>query len=289
MKAILVLFMMSAFAATTDFAAAVTGRERVSMSAKMMNAPRTVAEKNQMSANTTLSPQVAVVSKSSIKAGDLNADLAINPEPMISGNKVDLREKEKMACINNNIGVGNTFVWASRYSNTNDYATMVEDVEVPENNTCFVKIELKSNDSKIAVGDIKAKYYEMGKNIACGAWVDEDMLRTRILDAKKSARTWATVGGAVGGAAVGVGAMELFGNRLIGGDVMGQKQFEEGSVQQVRAQLNALKKENDEEYKKFIDGLGALKKECQKDIWKKGVEKPKACDDYEKFFELAQM
>jgi hypothetical protein len=43
------------------------------------------------------------------------------------------------------------------------------------------------------------------------------------LDAKKTKRTWGTVAGAVGGAAVGVGAMELFGNKLIGGAVQGQK------------------------------------------------------------------
>lgn len=135
----------------------------------------------------------------------------------------DMREKEREACIRNNIGVGNTFVWASRYSDINNYATMVEDTENPENNTCFVLVGLKSADSRIDLSDILGKYFEMGRTITCGSWVDESLIEKRILDAKKKARTWATVGGAVGGAALGVGSMELFGNKLIGGAVQGQK------------------------------------------------------------------
>ena len=137
--------------------------------------------------------------------------------------EIDMREKERAACINNNIGIGNTFVWASRYSDINNYATMVEDVEQPENNTCFVLVDLKSADSRIDLSDIKGKYFEMGRNITCGSWVDESDIEKRILDAKKKNRTLATIGGAVGGAALGVGSMELFGNRLIGGALMGQK------------------------------------------------------------------
>ena len=78
------------------------------------------------------------------------AALAVTPEVMQPADKgADLREKERNACMSNNIGVGNTFVWASRYSNANDYSTMIEDVNFPENNTCFVKVELKSNDERI--------------------------------------------------------------------------------------------------------------------------------------------
>lgn len=137
--------------------------------------------------------------------------------------EIDMREKERAACINNNIGIGNTFVWASRYSDINNYATMVEDVEQPENNTCFVLVDLKSADSRIDLSGFKGKYFEMGRDITCGSWVDENDIEKRILDAKKKNRTLATIGGAVGGAALGVGSMELFGNRLIGGAVMGQK------------------------------------------------------------------
>lgn len=268
-----------------DFAGAATpatGRGRASMSNQMMAAPRTVASKNQISAASTFAPDTAVQSKSSLKADDLNANIAIVPDEMVAGKK-DMREKEKKACLGNNIGIGNTFVWASRYSNTGNYATMVEDVEEPENNTCFVKVELKSTDNRISVADVPAKYYEMGQNITCGDWADYDKLKQRILDAKKKGRTWATIGGAAGGAAIGVGAMEAFGNRLIGGKVMGQKQFEEGSVQQVRAQLNALKKDNPTEYKRFEDELKKLKAECEKDIWT-GKEKPDSCTTYEAYF-----
>ena len=248
--------------------------------------------KNQISAAATLAPDVAIVQKSSVKVdGDVtdivSADLAINPEQMISAQKKDMREKEKHACIANNIGVGNTFVWASRYSNLNNYASMVEDVELPENNTCFVKVELKSNDSKIGVSDVPAKYYEWGQNITCGAWADYDVLKKRILDAKKSTRTWATVAGAVGGAAVGVGAMELFGNKMIGGSVQGQKALEGDEL--LRSQLAVLKKDNESEYKKFVGYLKVLKTECNLEhiLNLDDPDLKSKCDEFKGIFDLA--
>ena len=251
-----------------------------------------VASKNQISATATLTPDTAVVQKSSTKVDNnvndnINADLAVNPEEMISAQKKDMRDKEKGACIANNIGVGNTFVWAARYSNINNYSTMVEDIENPENNTCFVKVELKSNDSKIGVSDVPSKYFEWGQNIACGSWADYDVLKKRILDAKKSARTWATVGGAVGGAAVGVGAMELFGNKMIGGSVQGQKALE--GDQLLRSQLGVLKRDNESDYKKFISNLKVLKTECAKDHVANAddVELKSMCDEFKGLFDLA--
>ena len=210
-----------------------------------------VAAPQQISAGTAGAGTPMLESKSSLKVDDntadsVTADLAIVPEEMIAAEKKDLREKERNACISNNIGVGNTFVWASRFSNVNNYSSMIEDVESPENNVCFVKVEMKSTDSKISVADIPAKYFEMGRTITCGSWADEETLRKRILDAKKSARTWGTVAGAVGGAAVGVGAMELFGNKLIGGSVEGQKSLKGDEL--LRSQLAVLQKDNPSEY-----------------------------------------
>ena len=130
------------------------GAARPSMSEKMMAAPRAgVASKNQISAAATLTADEAVVSKASLKAGDVNANLEINPDEMLSVKK-NMREKERLACISNNIGISNTFVWASRYSDSSSYVSMVEDVEEPENNTCFVKTALKSNDPKINVSNV---------------------------------------------------------------------------------------------------------------------------------------
>ena len=78
-----------------DFAGAATpatGRGRASMSNQMMAAPRTVASKNQISAASTFAPDTAVQSKSSLKADDLNANIAIVPDEMVAGKK-DMREK----------------------------------------------------------------------------------------------------------------------------------------------------------------------------------------------------
>jgi len=208
--------------------------------------------------------------KSSVRYEDNTATIPQEPE-------IDRREKEKAACIQNNIGVGNTFVWASRYSNTNDYSTMIEDLEQPENNTCFVKVGLKSTDERINLGDIRDQYFEMGRDITCGAWVDEGKLEQRILDAKKKARTWATVGGAVGGAALGVGSMELFGNRLIGGAVEGQKALEDDEL--LRSQLLVLKKDKSAQYDEIIKHLKSLQKECASDVWA-DAEKPEICGEH---------
>ena len=198
-----------------------------------------------------------------------------------------MREKERNACMSNNVGMGNTFVWASRYSNLNNYSTMIEDVEEPENNVCFVKVDIKSNDSKIDVSDIPSKYFEMGRSITCGTWANEETLRQRILDAKKTARVWGTVGGVVGGAGIGVGAMELFGNKAIGGKVMGQKALE--GEQLLRSQLAVLKNENASEYNRFVSQLKTLKAECSKEIWvgTTDVEVKDICDRYKGIFDLA--
>ena len=177
----------------------------------------------------------------------------------------DNRAKERLACVSNNIGVGNTFVWASRNSNTSNYASMVEDTENPENNVCFVLVGMRSDDSRINVSDIQPRYFELGQNITCGSWIDDAKMQARILDAKKTARTLGTIGGAVGGAGVGVGAMELFGNKLIGGAVMGQQQYEKNTTGWFVAKANELKQTNKkDDYNKFVEYVENLRTECRK-------------------------
>lgn len=259
------------------FAVTSSNRGRRAMADQMAPAPRATASTNQISAMAASSVSVSnapvTTDKSSVRV-DSEIEIA-------EKEKVDMREKERAACMNNNIGIGNTFVWASRYSNVNNYASMVEDVENPENNTCFVKVEIKSDDSKISVSDIPSQYFEMGRDITCGSWADEGKLKQRILDAKKSARTWGTVGGAVGGAGVGVGVMELFGNKLIGGKVEGQKNKNLNENQVLRSQLLAEGKDS-QEYKDIVHYAEILKEECEREIWN-ATDKPKECNeiDYE--------
>lgn len=246
------------------------------------SAPRATASTNQISAMANAAGNLSSMSSIRVPVGIDNSAGNNNDTDQEKPSEPDTDdaseyEKQKLACLSNNIGLGNTFVWASRYSNTNDYSSMVEDVKNPENNVCFVLVGVKSNDAKINVSDVPEKYFQMGQNITCGSWADEGTLRQRILDAKKSARTWATVGGAVGGAGVGVGVMELFGNRLIGGAVMGQKQADLSSDEQLLMQLRALKNQNVNEFNQFINALETLKEEC--DNWK-GDNKPSECNSY---------
>ncbi|MBO7053551.1 MAG: hypothetical protein J6W27_03915 [Alphaproteobacteria bacterium] len=186
------------------------------------------------------------------------------PPPPAPEPQVDMREAERNACINNNIGMGNTFVWASKYSNTSNYANMVEDVTNPQNNVCFVKVDIKSNDeSRISASGLESKYFVWGENIECGSWVDKNVVEKRILDAKKSNRVTGIVLSSVGGAAVGVGAMELFGNKLIGGKVQGQKALSEQEL--YRSQLLVMKEKNPSQYNRYVENLKTIKQACAAD------------------------
>lgn len=205
---------------------------------------------------------------SASSAVPMNPDVSgVNPIPQsesVMPVPKDMREKERTACMNNNIGIGNTFVWASKYSNTSNYATMVEDTDNPENNVCFVKVDMKSDDSRISVTDVPSKYFEWGKTITCGSWANKDEMQARILDAKKSGRVWGTVGGAVGGAALGVGAMELFGNKLLAKNsnlskLEGQAALKDEDL--LYSQIKSLG-ESSPEYIEITGKLKDLKQKC---------------------------
>lgn len=184
------------------------------------------------------------------------------PPPPAPEPQVDMREAERNACINNNIGMGNTFVWASKYSNTSNYANMIEDVANPQNNVCFVKVDIKSNDeSRVSASGLESKYFVWGENIECGSWVDKNVVEKRILDAKKGNRVTGIVLSSVGGAAVGVGAMELFGNKLIGGSVEGQKALEGADL--LKSQMLVLKEKDVRRYNAILADAKSLKEKCK--------------------------
>lgn len=161
---------------------------------------------------------------------------------------------DKNGCIGNNFGSSNVYVWASTYSDGSDYSRMVEDTNNQSNNTCWVRVDMDSDNPKIRVSDIPSRWFRVGQQVTCGSWADKSVLQKRVLDARKSARTWATVGGAVGGAGLGVGVMELFGNKLIGGAVEGQKALDEAEL--LYSQMS------DAERQEYADANKQLKELC---------------------------
>lgn len=226
------------------FGANAASNARPAMSGKMvMSAPRYTASVNQLNGMGGIT---------NVKENVIEPVQPVEPE-------IDRREAERDACINNNIGIGNTFVWASRYSDTSNYAGMVEDVEHPENNVCFVRVDLKSDDSsRVSVNDVPAKYFMWGENIECGSWANAGEIEQRILDARKGARVGGIVAASVGGAGIGVGAMELFGNKLIGGKVQGQKADEQTVY---ASYLKELENSNYEEYRKVVEAFDVVSKQ----------------------------
>ncbi len=256
MKTLISLFAISII--TVPALAAPAGRGRPSMASQMIvSAPRATASVNQISGGTVDKSSVRVDANSTVGT---DTTTPTEPQEPVKPN----RDKERAACLNNNIGVGNTFVWASRFSNVASYHSMIEDIEEPENNTCFVRVDMRSNDSRINVNDIPFKYFEMGTPVTCGSWANEETMRQRILDAKKTARVWGVIGASVGGAGLGVGIMELFGNKLIGGAVEGQKREDISQSQLLRSQLLTLKDKDPNSYKNFMDKIAELVRECDK-------------------------
>lgn len=266
MRKILSFMGLMAMSASAAVAAPTTARP--SMVSQYMG-PRQIA-----SAPAPVSAPAAI--SSTPRMPDVTAPVVEPPLP-----EPDNHERERIACINNNIGVGNTFVWASRFSDVGNYAGMIEDIENPENNVCWVRVELKSDDVKINVADVAPVYREFGQTIKCGSWADANKIKQRILDAKKNARTWGTVAGAVGGAGVGVGVMELFGNRAIGGAVQGQKAL--GDEELFRSQMLALKNDKDPRYAQLKSAFAQLDKDCNDTIWSNpdAGEKPEDCSQYQ--------
>lgn len=205
------------------FGANAAQNGRPAMAKNIISAPRYTASVNQVSGQMNIKGS-AKTEVPTVEPEEQAKEPEETEEEKAEKEAVDMREAERNACINNNVGVGNTFVWASKYSDTSNYAAMVEDAEHPENNVCFVRVELNStNESRIKVSDIAPQYFMWGEPIKCGSWVSKKEMEKRILNARKGERIGGIIATTVGGAGLGVGAMELFGNKLIGGKVEGQK------------------------------------------------------------------
>lgn len=253
-------FVLFAFGAN----AASTGRLAVNTN-RVISAPRYTASVKQIGSSVKSGSQGEVITPVSetVEEVPVKEEDVISQEP-----EIDMREAERNACISNNIGIGNTFVWASRYSNTSNYATMVEDTIHPENNVCFVKVELdSSNDSRIQVYDIEPQYFMWNENITCGSWVDKKEMEKRILEARKGERIGGIVASTVGGLGLGVGAMELFGNKLIGGKVEGQKSASLSKQELYKSQLLALKSKNSVLFDEYVENLKLLSDACDNNLW----------------------
>lgn len=68
--------------------------------------------------------------------------------------------------------------------------------------------------------------------------------------------------------------MELFGNKLIGGSVQGQKALKDNEL--LYSQLAVLKKDEPAKYQQIMAQLRSLKKECESTVWQ-GAEQPEEC------------
>jgi hypothetical protein len=107
---------------------------------------------------------------------------------------------------------------------------------------------------------MKEKYFIIGNKITCGSWLDESEIEKQILAAKKKARVGGTVASVFGGMAIGVGAMEAFGNKMIGGKVQGQKALQGDEL--LKSQILS-QKDGEAEWKKYETAKTELNKLCK--------------------------
>ncbi|MDR2685668.1 MAG: hypothetical protein LBB23_02735 [Rickettsiales bacterium] len=133
-------------------------------------------------------------------------------------------EVSKANCLANNVGIAGAFVWASKaarsaagYStNGASLAQLTEDAGDPSNNTCWIRVELSSDQSGVNLSSIRASYFAENDPVTCGSWANKKDIESQILKATASSRNWATFAGVAGGAVVGVTGMELVGMTSLG-------------------------------------------------------------------------
>jgi len=145
------------------------------------------------------------------------AEVAIVSKDVMAAQRNDADRK---ICQDNNKASGGAFIWASVNSGTGlgvtNAGSLREDTTNRENNTCWIRVDISSTDAKIAKTAMTSAYFPANSTVTCGGWLDEEAIKKAVLDAHKGGRIAGTIGGVLGGAAIGVGAMELFGNKAIG-------------------------------------------------------------------------
>jgi hypothetical protein len=134
-----------------------------------------------------------------------------------------------------------------------------------------MKVELSSTDSDVKLNKIPGTYFAMNDTITCGSWVDKGKVEEIILDASSTSRILGTIGGAVGGAAVGVSAMELFGNDLlastdtfqsVGGQLDTGNKNAMTDTQVICSNLMALESDNKTQFTTTIASIRENVKNC---------------------------
>lgn len=209
-------------------------------------------------------------------------DVPPQPTPEKSMEEI---EAEKRACINSNVGIGNSFVWAAKDSDVSNYMSMMEDYENPANNTCFVLVEMRSDNPRVSVDDIYGKYFQWGQEVECGSWADYETMKSRILDASKKKRVGAAIATTLGGMGLGVGiseaAMTIAANNR--GDSKVQGQLALSGEEFVIAKIKEMQKENTSRYGDFVKKLKDLKSYCTSKIDNEAYQT--VCNEYDYLFE----
>lgn len=226
-----------------------------------------------------------VQTQNSVSANGTAAATIIQEININSNNVTGLSEESlteinarRDACLLRAGQAAGTFVWASRNSNTDNYASMVEDVTNPANNVCFVKVSVQNSDDHVDTHDIPSRYFAMGQSVTCGNWLNVEDLKARVLDAGKSRRVWGSVATSLAGAGVGVGvsegAMAIAAKQGSNSSLLGQKALEEKEL--LISQIKKLKQDNIAEYNRVINALMVLDETCDKE-WE--CDKPVECDE----------
>lgn len=192
-------------------------------------------------------------------------------------------EVNKTNCLANNTIGGGDFVWGSlNLRNNPDYATkgianvglIAEDVD-PTNNTCFIRVELASNEKGVNFTKIPVAYFAENDSVDCGSWVSKSSVENAILDASSTSRTLATIGGVLVGAGVGFGAAE--GIMMATDSLSGQRGL--GARELVCSNIRWAIEHNNVKQDELMAGMNT----CAPDNkWLSDSDASAKCDDFRK-------
>ncbi|MDR3208326.1 MAG: hypothetical protein LBT45_00570 [Rickettsiales bacterium] len=174
-------------------------------------------------------------------------------------------DAERSACVGT---YGN--VWANKSYAAPDgviASSFLTEAASPGDNTCYSLVSVKSSEIKDMGRFFPARYFQTGRTLNCGSWLDGAALDDAILDAKKGSRTGWTIAASIAGAGTGAVLTDVFGRKIIKNGFGGQGELDKDKEKEefYRSMQRDSKNGNDvklkayaAKYKEWHDACGGV-------------------------------